>query len=107
MDAAVGPERQAFLQRCCGLGRAHRHRDHLTVGASPLQFHCLGDGGRVEWIQQQRNTFAPEGLRLLVELDRVGPGDLFDEANDLHLWEPNHPCWPSCTTSMAISSRWR
>src|SRR5439155_1017495 len=36
---------------------------------------------------------------------RVGAWDLFDEADDLHLWEPNEACWLSCTTSTATWSR--
>ena len=87
MDAAVGAEGEARAQRFFCLGWPHRHRYHLAA-VSFLQLRRMRDSGRVEGIEQERDSLALELLRLLVELDRVRARYLFDEADDLHVWEP-------------------
>jgi hypothetical protein len=42
---------------------------------------AFGDGACVEGIQDQRHALSLERLRLLIELDRVGPRDLLDGAD--------------------------
>src|SRR5207302_5633806 len=84
VDAAVGAEGEARAERCLGLRRSHRHRNHLGCAERDR----VGDRRRVEGIQQQRHAFAPQLFRLLVELDRVGARNLLDQADDLHVWEP-------------------
>jgi hypothetical protein len=84
VDAAVRTEREAGAERSLRLRRAHRHRDHLRIRVRS----GVRDGGRVERVQQHRDALAAQLLRLLVELDRVRPRDLFDETDDLHVWQP-------------------
>src|SRR5206468_5576422 len=92
LNAAVGAEAEALSQGVFCLRRAHRHRNHLTPDGV-AQPHCFGDGARVEGIQDQRHALSLERLRLLIELDLVGPRDLFDEADDLHRRETNRGAW--------------
>ena len=103
VNAPFGAERQAGPQRLLGLWRPHRQRDHLGA----RERGRLRDGSGIERIEQERHAFSAQLFRLLVELDRVGARNLFDEADDLHVWEPSGACWPFCTTSTAISLRSR
>src|SRR5882724_4504468 len=100
MNAPIGAESEACAQCVRGLGWAHRHRDHLAAHTL-LQLGSLGNGPRVERIEEEWHTLAAQSLCLRIEVDRVAARDLFDEADDLHLWEPNQRCSPSSTTSTA------
>src|SRR6266852_5184451 len=100
MDAAIGAERETRAQCVPGLGRPHRHRDHLTAGEL-LELGRLGDRCRIERVEEERHALTAQRFRLRVELDRVGARNLFDETDDLHLWQPNQRCSLSSTTSMA------
>src|SRR3954447_5027856 len=104
MDAAVRAERDCQTESLLGLRRAHRHRDHLAAVLVP-QPGRVRDGVGVERVQQQRHALTLERLRLLVALDRVGPWNLLDEADDLHGDETIRPCSACSTTSTATCRR--
>ena len=83
MHAPVGAELQAQAQGRLGLRRAHRHRHDLPVDRVAEAGGVLHRGG-VERVELERNAFALQRLRLVVELDRVGTRHLLDEHDDLH-----------------------
>src|SRR5439155_2355229 len=76
------------------------HPEHLAAHTL-LQIGGLDNGRGVERVEEERDTLATQGPRLRIEVDRVAARDLFDEADDLHLWEPNQRCSLSSTTSTA------
>src|SRR5262245_64914002 len=93
MDRPVGSQSKGFAQRLLGLRRPLR-KHHDLVG-----YLCrVLDGIAVVRVQLERDAFALERVRLLVELDRPERGNLLDEADRLHSCEPIEPCWGSCTT---------
>src|SRR5439155_17974008 len=100
-------ERDARAESRFGLRRTHRQRDDLAAAVPFLERYGLRDRGGIERVQEQRHALAPQRLRLRIALDRVGAWNLLDQADDLHVWEPNRACSPSCTTSTGIWLRSR
>src|SRR5207247_860859 len=93
-------------QRLLCLWRPHRHRDDLAAVLVP-EPGGMRDRVGVEGVQLERDALANERLRLLVEADRVAPGHLLDEADDLHVRETTPLCWGCSTTSTGTCRRSR
>src|SRR5207237_1019446 len=100
----VSAERDRQTERLLGLRRPHRHGDDFPA-VLVAQAGRVGDGIRVEAVQLERDAFALQRLRLLVELDRIGARHLLDEADDLHGGETTPPCLACSTTSTGTCRR--